>query len=101
MIHGVGGTFCHLVHHSESSAGNVTGLLTNDVEGRLKVEEEKKMTSRPMDNGYTKKRGVPVFHFPYPDGTGFLDNPRRSTTDHKRNEATDKGEAASNLKLYG
>lgn len=48
----------------------------------------------------TKKWGVPVFHFPYPDGTSFWDNPRRSTTDHKRNEATDKGEAASNLKLY-
>lgn len=51
MIHGVGGTFCHLVHHSRQSAGNVTGLLTNDEEGRLKVKEEKKMTSGPMENG--------------------------------------------------
>lgn len=101
MIHGVGGTFWHLVHQSWQSTENVTGLLTNDAEGRLKVKIETEMTSRPMENGYTKKWGVPVFHFPYPDGTGFRDNPCRSPTDHKRSEATDKGEAASNLKLYG
>lgn len=89
-----------LLSPGASHWANVTGLLTNDAEGRLKVKDEKKMTSRLMENGYTKKRGVPVFHFPYPDGTGFRDNPRRSTTDHKRNEATDKGESASNLKLY-